>query len=336
MPAPARLRVPEPATALSSEADPPSVVAAPVVRAAVVVAPAVVAPVVVAPAGAVPAVAVPAVAGPARFSMLARLRATAWGTGVLLASAVVGLLLAAAVWGLVSHHSATVPAFAGPTPGAPARFNPGSVLTEAKLPPGASITAQVHARVVAVYRHANARRRPRLVRTLYLGGRPLPLIMLVVQRRHGWLKVELPVRPNLSTGWIRSARVSLSTDLFHARVRLTAHELTVWRGRQVIGREPIGVGASVSPTPSGRYYITDLIRPPDPNGLYGRYAFGLSAYSPVYTSFAGGNGQIGLHGTNDPTSIGQNVSHGCIRLSNAGITKLAKLLPIGTPVQIQR
>ncbi len=255
---------------------------------------------------------------------------------MLLASAVVGLLLAAAVWGEVNHHSPAGPPFAIPASGAPARFNLGSVLAEARLPPGASITALIHARVVAVYRQSDTRGRPRMVQTLYLGGRPLPLIMLVLRRRHGWLKVQLPVRPNLSTGWIRSEHVSLHTDLFHARVRLAAHQLTVWRGRQVIGREPIGVGASLSPTPSGRYYITDLIRPPDPKGLYGRYAFGLSAYSPVYTSFAGGDGQVGLHGTNDPASIGQNVSHGCIRLSNDGITKLAKLLPIGTPVRIQR
>jgi lipoprotein-anchoring transpeptidase ErfK/SrfK len=72
----------------------------------------------------------------------------------------------------------------------------------------------------------------------------------------------------------------------------------------------------------------------DRAGAYGPYAFGLSAHSNVLYSFGGGPGQIGLHGTNNPASLGTNASHGCIRISNAGITKLARLLPLGTPVTI--
>ena len=52
-------------------------------------------------------------------------------------------------------------------------------------------------------------------------------------------------------------------------------------------------------------------------------------------SFGGGPGQIGIHGTNEPGALGTDVSHGCVRISNASITKLARLLPLGTPVQIR-
>jgi lipoprotein-anchoring transpeptidase ErfK/SrfK len=62
----------------------------------------------------------------------------------------------------------------------------------------------------------------------------------------------------------------------------------------------------------------------------------LSAYSDVLYSFGGGPGQIGLHGTNEPSALGTNVSHGCIRISNVAITQLARILPLGTPVQIIR
>ena len=96
------------------------------------------------------------------------------------------------------------------------------------------------------------------------------------------------------------------------------------------------VGHSLSPTPTGRYFVVDTIAPPDPHGFYGPYALGLSAYSTVYTTFAGGNGQVGIHGTNQPSKIGTDVSHGCIRLDNATITRLAKRLPLGTPVDIRR
>jgi lipoprotein-anchoring transpeptidase ErfK/SrfK len=61
----------------------------------------------------------------------------------------------------------------------------------------------------------------------------------------------------------------------------------------------------------------------------------LSGYSNVLTDFAGGDGVVGIHGTNDPSTIGKDVSHGCIRMTNENITKLAKSLPLGVPVVIQ-
>jgi len=62
----------------------------------------------------------------------------------------------------------------------------------------------------------------------------------------------------------------------------------------------------------------------------------LSGFSNQLTSFAGGDGVIGIHGTNDPSTIGQTVSHGCIRMHNADIEKLVPVLPLGTPVEIRR
>jgi lipoprotein-anchoring transpeptidase ErfK/SrfK len=78
-----------------------------------------------------------------------------------------------------------------------------------------------------------------------------------------------------------------------------------------------------------------LLQPPDPNGVYGAFAYGLSGFSNVLTSFAGGEGVVGIHGTNDPSSIGKDVSAGCIRMSNEGIKKLAARLPLGVPVEIK-
>ena len=98
----------------------------------------------------------------------------------------------------------------------------------------------------------------------------------------------------------------------------------------------MGVGRAVTPTPSGLYYVTELLKQPDPTGLYGPYAFGLSAHSDVLHEFAGRNGILGLHGTNFPQGIGTDVSHGCLRVSNRVILKLAHLLPVGTPVRITR
>jgi lipoprotein-anchoring transpeptidase ErfK/SrfK len=102
----------------------------------------------------------------------------------------------------------------------------------------------------------------------------------------------------------------------------------------VIDREPVGIGRKNTPTPSGLYYTKELLRPPNPDGPYGAYAYGLSGFSNVLSRFDGGDGVIGIHGTNDPSGLGKDVSHGCIRMSNAGVTKLARILPLGVPIEI--
>ena len=167
-----------------------------------------------------------------------------------------------------------------------------------------------------------------------------PLVMLVTAQQPGWLQVLLPVRPNGSTGWIRSDEVSLATHDFRIVVELSAHRLTAYQGTAVLVSEPIGVGMVDTPTPGGLYYTKELIRPLDAagrldtDGPYGPYAYGLSGFSDVLFEFAGGDGQFGIHGTNDPSGLGRDVSHGCIRMSNAGITRLAGTLPLGVPVDI--
>ncbi len=198
--------------------------------------------------------------------------------------------------------------------------------------PAESIVAEAKRPVIAVYRTPSAKR-PflRLSNPTRHGG---PLVLLVRERRPGWEKVYLPVRPNGTTGWVKEAHLSLALNPYRIRVSLGAHTITVWNGSKVILHEPAGVGRSIVPTPAGTYFLAELLAQPNPNGAYGPYAFGLSAYSNVLYSFGGGPGQIGLHGTNNPASLGTNASHGCIRVSNAGITKLARVLPLGTPVRI--
>ncbi len=161
-----------------------------------------------------------------------------------------------------------------------------------------------------------------------------PLVFLVEEDQDDWLQVLLPVRPNGSTGWIRSAEVTLAANPFTIDIALADHRLVVHDGDEVVVDVPIGVGTSSTPTPGGKYYIKELLQPPDPNGSYGPYAYGLSGFSNVLDEFNGGDGVIGIHGTNEPEAIGTDVSHGCIRMDNETITELAGMLPLGTPVHI--
>jgi lipoprotein-anchoring transpeptidase ErfK/SrfK len=161
-----------------------------------------------------------------------------------------------------------------------------------------------------------------------------PLTLLVVNRTATRYEVLLPVRPNGSTGWVRASDVVLGTHPWRITIELSSFRLTLYRGGALVSEFPIGVGKGNTPTPGGRYYTKELLKPPNPNGGYGPYAYGLSGFSNVLTSFNGGTGVIGIHGTNRPELIGQNVSSGCIRMRNEDITTLAKLLPLGVPVEI--
>lgn len=165
-------------------------------------------------------------------------------------------------------------------------------------------------------------------------GPGVPLTFVVIGEEGDRLQVELPERPNGSTGWIDRDAVAVSVHDFHITVDLAAFTITVFQGDEVILDAPVGVAADNTPTPGGTYYTTSLLQPPDPNSVYGTYAYGLSAFSEVLESFSGGPGQLGIHGTNDDASIGTEVSHGCIRMHNADIEQLVPVLPLGVPVTI--
>jgi lipoprotein-anchoring transpeptidase ErfK/SrfK len=206
--------------------------------------------------------------------------------------------------------------------------------TRAPLRPYETLVAQApdERQAMVVHRLPGSQRGLRTVRKE--PGQRAPLVFTVIARRGGWLKVRLPIRPNGSTGWIREREVRLARTDWRVRVELRRHRVTVWQGRRVYGRWPIGLGQPWTPTPTGRFYVTQLIKPPTDDTIYGAYVFVLSGFSDKLTSYGGGDGELGLHGTNDPSGLGRDVSHGCIRMSNRAITRLAQRLPLGTPVTI--
>jgi lipoprotein-anchoring transpeptidase ErfK/SrfK len=177
------------------------------------------------------------------------------------------------------------------------------------------------AEVVATLQHPTPRGGPLVFQAL---GLP----------ENGWIEVQLPVRPNGTTGWIPAGQVELSRNPYRIDIDLTEFTLVVSKHGDPVVAASIGVGDTDTPTPIGDFYLIELLRPPDPDGPYGSYAYGLSGYSEVLDQFAGGDGVIGIHGTNQPDLLNQQVSHGCIRLENAVIEELAEFLPLGTPVSI--
>jgi lipoprotein-anchoring transpeptidase ErfK/SrfK len=210
---------------------------------------------------------------------------------------------------------------------------PSNSVTSTTVDPFRSIVAQSKIPKVGIFDSPSAPQPAQTLASPQPSG--APLVFLVKQTQQDWLNVYLPVRPNGSTGWIHRADVTLTQHDFRIVVELGAHRITVTQGPAVILQEPIAVGKQDTPTPGGIYYVKELIKPPDPTTVYGPYAYGLSGFSNVLQTFNGGSGVIGIHGNNDASVLGKDVSHGCIRMSNPGIEKLVKILPLGTPVEIK-
>ena len=162
------------------------------------------------------------------------------------------------------------------------------------------------------------------------------LVLVLEGRRTNrgiWIKVRLPILPANRTGWVKRKALSdwkeVRTRLVVDRRRLRA---TLYRRGKVVFRAPVGVGIAQWPTPRGEFFIRNQLYGFG-NPVYGPIAFGTSARSPVLTDWPGG-GFIGIHGTNQPHILPGRVSHGCIRLRNGDILRLARLMPVGTPLTV--
>ena len=150
-----------------------------------------------------------------------------------------------------------------------------------------------------------------------------------------WVQVRLPVRPVGSTGWIpMSALEPLVGVRTWLRVDTRRMRATLVRSRRIVFRARVAVGQSLWPTPRGDFYIRSKLVGFPSGTVYGALAFGTSAKSEVLTDWPRG-GVIGIHGTNRPELVPGRVSHGCIRMRNRDILRLAQLMPVGTPLSIR-
>jgi hypothetical protein len=166
----------------------------------------------------------------------------------------------------------------------------------------------------------------------------VPHVLYLLEGRIGrqggyWLRVQLPILPNGSSGWIpREAVGSFSSTDTHLIIDRSRFRASFYRRGRPIFQSNVGVGLPQWPTPAGRFYIRERLTGfTDP--IYGAIAFGTNARSAVLTDWPGG-GFMGIHGTNQPEILPGRVSHGCVRMRNADILRLARLMPVGTPVTV--
>ena len=174
-------------------------------------------------------------------------------------------------------------------------------------------------------------------RTLRTSDEPNGQIVMLVKQELGptWLEVYLPTAPPGSTGWVRSDDLSLSRHRFRIEVARTTHTLTVYAGEVSALETPVAIGPD-APQAADGLYIKSLLEPADAEGPYGRYAYGLSGSASRTESFQSGSGLVAIHGTNDESTLGQDVGRGSLAIGAQDLNRLVSSigLPLGTPVEI--
>jgi hypothetical protein len=168
------------------------------------------------------------------------------------------------------------------------------------------------------------------------------LVLAAKRARSGrcWVKVRLPWRPNVASGWLRAEQVLLRPTTWSIAVSRARRTLTIYRRGAIVDRARVVVGAPGTPTPRGLFSIVGAWRSA-PKAFLGSWILPLTAHSNALQEFDGGDGTIGIHGRGgasllDP--LGSARSHGCLRMANRAIDRLVRSIGAariaGVPVRV--
>lgn len=152
--------------------------------------------------------------------------------------------------------------------------------------------------------------------------------------RLAWLRIRLPGRPNGRTGWIAERGTLPDVTSWHLVVSTARRRVTAYRDGRAVRAFTAIVGKPSTPTPHGEFFVEESVRL-SATDVGAPFALALSARSDVLQEFAGGPGQIALHGlVNIGGVLGTAVSHGCIRLGDDAIRWLTARIGPGVPVTV--
>jgi hypothetical protein len=189
---------------------------------------------------------------------------------------------------------------------------------------------------------------PRAAASLVLrdrpGGKPVatlgartefgsPETLGVAVRRGDWLGVISTKLPNGVLGWVPREDVQVRPVDWSIEVSLSSRMLVLRHGGRIVRSVSVGIGASASPTPTGRYVVTDHIDPGSPSSAYGCCILALSGHQPHPPSGWDQNRdwRLAIHG-----GAAGAVSAGCIHADEGTLRLLMKRTPLGTPVVVTR
>jgi L,D-transpeptidase catalytic domain len=161
-------------------------------------------------------------------------------------------------------------------------------------------------------------------------------LSVVRERRGRWLAVTTPQLPNGALGWLdaRSGALRYSHSAVELEVDLSRRQLLVRRAERVLRRAPVSIGRAGSPTPTGRFAITDKLPGPRYSAVYGCCILALSGTQPNLPAGWRGGNRLAIHGTPDQGSVGGRRSAGCLHARTSDLRWLMSSVPLGAPVRI--
>ena len=164
-----------------------------------------------------------------------------------------------------------------------------------------------------------------------------PRVLGVAARRGDWLGLVTTARPNNRLAWIKRGDSALTIDTVRWSLHADLSERTIElrRSGRAVKRLRVAIGAPGSPTPTGRFAVTDKLAGGDYGPYYGCCILALSGYQPKLPAGWKGGNRIAIHGTNSPQTIGAAASAGCLRAGDADLQVLMRLVPLGTPVFVE-
>jgi lipoprotein-anchoring transpeptidase ErfK/SrfK len=162
-----------------------------------------------------------------------------------------------------------------------------------------------------------------------------PQTLGVVRQQGRWLAVVTTARPNLRLGWVRSPAVRLTRTPVSLVLDLSSRRLILKEGDRVVRRMTVGVGRPTSPTPRGRFAVTDKLSGSRYGSFYGCCILALSAHQAHLPPGWTGGDRIAIHGTNVLSTIGTASSAGCPHARDADLRVLMRRVPLGAPVFIR-
>jgi lipoprotein-anchoring transpeptidase ErfK/SrfK len=162
-----------------------------------------------------------------------------------------------------------------------------------------------------------------------------PQTLGVVRHRGRWLAVVSTATPNSRVGWVRAGAVRVTRTRASLVLDLSRRRLILKEGDRVVRRMTVGVGRSSSPTPTGRFAVTDKLSGYRYGPYYGCCILALSAHQPNLPAGWTGGDRIAIHGTNAPWTIGAAASAGCAHARDADLRVLMRRVPLGTPVFVR-
>jgi lipoprotein-anchoring transpeptidase ErfK/SrfK len=235
-----------------------------------------------------------------------------------LAAPILGALVLAGCGGTPARHAEHRP------------FTPMSEPPRTTAPGGRWLTARLMSPTALRARPGGRALRRLGVRTEFGSRR----VLSVTARRAGWLAVVTPERPNGRVGWIPERRARLARTNWSIVVDRSARRLTLRRGRHAVRAFPVAVGRPGTPTPAGRFAITDKLHP-QAGSPYGCCALALTGHQTKLLAGWPGGDRLAIHATPQEETVGHAASLGCMRARTRDVRRLMRTVPVGTPVFVR-